>query len=371
MDQGYGYSDYFPRYLENNHSIRSFEFIHNATPLQQAWARENGAASKGDDLLLEQIARFQPEVLFFQDSSSFHRVFFERVRQQVKSVRLLVGHICSPFTEVNLESFRCFDLMLTCSEKFRNELTEKGLTAYLFPHAFEASLLSGSGSTFPVNDIIFIGSLLDRSEFHRTRISYLEEVLRQGLPLTMYGAIEDDPWHLVKLKQTIYLALKGAEKLGIRGHLKHPGLRKITQLKEMPARGRYSEAIKRGIIRSQLYGKDMLKEISRHAVSLNIHAQVAGEYAANVRMFEVTGAGSLLVTDHKRNIQDFFLPGEEVLTFRSREECVEVLRWSIDHPEKAAEIAARGHERTLRDHSVERRVDLLAEILEKEFKGIG
>jgi hypothetical protein len=371
MDQGYGYSDYFPRYLRKNHKIRSFEYVHNAAPLQQAWARENSASSMGDDLLLEQIAQFQPEVLFFQDSSSFHGAFFERVRKKVNSVNLLVGHICSPYTAANMEAFRHFDLMLTCSEKFREELTQHGIRAYLFPHAFESTLApKPEPNRIPDNDIIFIGSLLYRSEFHHERIAYMEEILGNGLPLTMYGMIENDPWHILKLKQAAYLGLKGAERLGMKGHLKNPRLRKITQLNEIPVRAPYSRAIKQGIIKDQLYGKNMLKEISNHAISFNMHARVAGEYAANVRMYEVTGAGSLLVSDHKRNIPELFEPGEEILTYRSKEECIEKLRWALDNPEKAAEIAARGQKRTLNDHSVEKRVELLLEILEMELKKI-
>lgn len=368
MDQGYGYSDYFPRYLAKNHDIRSFEYVYNAEPLQQAWARENGCAFSGDELLLEQIARFQPEVLFFQNSTSFHSGFFERVKEKVKSVKLLVGHICSPYTAANMEAFRHFDLMLTCSEKFRTELLEQGISSYLFPHAFEASLVPDHAlKQAPENDIIFVGSLLGRSEFHRTRIEYIEEILRRGLPLKMYGMIEEDAWPLLKAKQAVYLVVKAAEKLGMKGHLKSQGLRKIAQLNEMPVKAHYSEAIKQGIIRDQLYGKDMLEELSGHAISFNIHARVAGDYAANIRMFEATGAGSLLVTDHKQNISELFEPGEEILTYRDREECMEKLRWALDNPEKAAEIAARGKERTLKDHSVEKRVDLLMEILGREF----
>jgi spore maturation protein CgeB len=219
-----------------------------------------------------------------------------------------------------------------------------------------------------VNDIIFIGSLLYRSEFHHDRIAYVEEILRKGLPLTMYGMIEEDSWHLMKVKQVAYLGIKAAEKMGIRGHLKNRQLRKIAQLNEMPVRARYSSEIRQGFIKDQLYGKNMLKEISNHAVSFNMHARVAGEYAANVRMFEVTGAGSLLMSDHKRNIHELFEPGEEILTYGNMEECVEKLRWALDNPVKAAEIAARGQKRTLKDHSVEKRVELLMEILEKELK---
>jgi spore maturation protein CgeB len=115
----------------------------------------------------------------------------------------------------------------------------------------------------------------------------------------------------------------------------------------------------------------MLDEISRHAVGFNLHAEVAGDFAANVRMFEVTGAGALLVTDHKKNIGDLFEPGSEILTYKDREECMEKLKWALDNPVEAAEIAAAGQRRTLRDHTVEKRVDLLYDIMEQEFSKQG
>ena len=112
----------------------------------------------------------------------------------------------------------------------------------------------------------------------------------------------------------------------------------------------------------------MLREISCHSAGFNFHGDLAGDYAANVRMFEVTGAGTLLVTDHKKNMGELFEPDAEVLTYASIDECIEKLKWAIDHPVEAGRIAEAGQKRTLREHSVERRVDLLYEILKKEYR---
>lgn len=370
MAEGYGYSDFFPRYIQKNYSIEAREIIHNAGPLQQAWARENSSKSVGDELLLEQIRSIQPDVVFIQDSSNFDAAYIERIRKEVKSVRLLIGHCCAPYTSRNLEAFSCYNLMLTCSEKFTRELRKQNINSYLFPHAFEASLVPENLSqTPPENDIIFIGSLLYRSEFHHKRIAYVEEILKHGLPLQLFGIIEEDPWHLLKIKQASYLLLKAMEKAGIDGFQGNRSIRKIAQLKEMPGRTRYSALIKENLKGEVLFGKQMLNEVSRHALGFNLHGEVAGDYAANVRMFEVAGAGALLVTDHKSNIRELYEPDVEILTYASMEECIEKLTWALAHPEEAARIAAAGQRRTLKDHSVERRVDLLYEIMKKEYSG--
>jgi spore maturation protein CgeB len=367
MDEGYGYADYFPRYLEKNHSIKASEIIHNATPMQRAWAKENGSRLTGDHLLLEQVRTIQPEVLFIQDSASFSAGFVERIREKAKSVRLLIGHCCAPYTAGNLEAFSRYDVMLTCSEKFRDELGRHKINCHLFPHALEASLVQEiKRDAPPENDIIFIGSLLYRSEFHRKRIAYVEEILKSGLPLRISGIIEEDPWHLLKIKQALWLLVQSAGGMGFKGFQRSRTFRKIAQLKEMPEKNRYSDLIKQNLSQELVFGKKMLREIAGHAIGFNLHGEVAGDYAANVRIFEVAGAGALLVTDHKKNIRQLYEPDVEILTYQSAEECIEKMKWAVGNPAEARKIAVAGQKRTLRDHSVEKRVDLLFEIMKKE-----
>lgn len=368
MSQGYGYSNYFPLYLEKNYAINGFELIHNAKPLQSAWAKENECQLSGDELLLEQIKTYKPEILFIQDSINFDRAFILKIKEEVTSVKLLIGHCCAPYTTNNLKAFQKYDVILTCSEKFVNELQDQNIKSYLFPHAFEASLLNeiqNNGS--PTNDIIFIGSLYYRSEFHKKRISYVEEILQSNLPLIIYGILEEDTWHVLKLKQSTYLVVKLLEKLNFSKIHHNQHLKKIAQLKEMPTKTTYSSVIKKSIRNELLFGKKMLQEIVNHTIGFNLHGEVAGDYAANVRMFEVAGAGTLLVTDHKKNIKALYEPDMEILTYKSKEECIEKLKWAHEHPAEAREIAIAGQKRTLSQHSVEKRVDLLYEIIRKEF----
>ena len=368
MAEGYGYSDFFSVYMQRNYGLESREIIHNAWHLQEAWARENGSNLKGDELLLEQIRSMQPEIVFIQDSINFDAAYIDRIRNEVKSVRLLIGHCCAPYTRRNVEAFSRYDLILTCSEKFIGELRMQNIRCHLFPHAFETSLVPEPRTkTARENDIIFIGSMLYRSDFHRRRIAYVEEILKNKLPLQIFGIIEEDPWHLLKIKQASFLLYRAMENSGINVFQRSRSFRKIAQLKEMPVKSRYSAEIKENLRRDVLFGRQMLKEIARHSVGFNIHGEIAGDYAANVRMFEVAGVGTLLVTDHKKNIQELYEPDVEILTYSSMGECIEKLKWAIDHPVEAGRIAEAGQKRTLEDHSIEKRVDLLYEIIRKEY----
>jgi spore maturation protein CgeB len=368
MDQGYGYANYFPQYLRQNYSLSGTELIHNAMPLQGAWAKEHGLELRGNPLLLAQLKKYKPEILFIQDSLNFSEAFIQKIRAEVRSVRLLIGHCCAPYNSESMKAFKHYDVILACSERFLEDFRRMNLRSYLFPHAIESSLIGKiKRHSDPVNEIIFIGSLLFRSGFHKNRISYIEEILRQKLPIRIYGQLESDPFFTLKAKQAAYLAVKLLSALNMKRIYEYKSLQKIGQLNEMPRRVRYASSIKKSIHDRPVFGMDMLNTTARYSIGFNLHGEVAGDYAANVRMFEVTGAGTLLVTDHKKNIQSLFEPDSEILTYRTEEECVDKLRWAINHPAEAGKIARAGQQRALRDHSVEKRADLLYEIIQKEL----
>jgi len=62
-------------------------------------------------------------------------------------------------------------------------------------------------------------------------------------------------------------------------------------------------------------------------LTLNHHGDV-GPYANNLRLFEATGVGTLLITDWKENLAEMFEPGKEVIVYRTPEECAELIKYT-------------------------------------------
>jgi spore maturation protein CgeB len=102
--------------------------------------------------------------------------------------------------------------------------------------------------------------------------------------------------------------------------------------------------------RGSAWGSDMYGVLGRSKITVNEHIDLAEDCANNMRLFEATGMGTLLVTDWKPNIGDMFVPGEEVVCYRNPEECLRLVRYYLDHEDERARIAAAGQRRTLRDH---------------------
>jgi spore maturation protein CgeB len=57
-------------------------------------------------------------------------------------------------------------------------------------------------------------------------------------------------------------------------------------------------------------------------------------------------------------------PGKEVITYRTPEECAELIRYYLAHEDERTEIARAGQQRTLRDHTYYQRVQELVGIVE-------
>jgi spore maturation protein CgeB len=82
-----------------------------------------------------------------------------------------------------------------------------------------------------------------------------------------------------------------------------------------------------------------------------------------MRLFEATGVGAALVTDEASNLGELFDPGREVVTYATADELVERVAHLLEHEDERAAIARAGQERTLREHTYDRRMRDLAEIL--------
>jgi spore maturation protein CgeB len=107
----------------------------------------------------------------------------------------------------------------------------------------------------------------------------------------------------------------------------------------------------------------MYEVLFRSRATLNRHISISGEYANNMRLFEATGAGALLITDQKRNLSQYFNIGEEVLSYSTTDEAADIARWAESNPDKAAQIAAQGQRRTLNEHTYDKCMEKLDVIL--------
>ena len=86
-----------------------------------------------------------------------------------------------------------------------------------------------------------------------------------------------------------------------------------------------------------------------------------------MRLYEATGMGSLLLTDHKDNLNEIFEIDKEIVTYKSKEEASDKAFYYLRNPDQLKKIALAGQKRTLKDHTYEKRMEELIIILKKYF----
>ncbi|MGA7723021.1 MAG: glycosyltransferase [Ignavibacteriaceae bacterium] len=371
MGDCFAWADFYQQNLQKI-GIEAFEIVYNAEPLQQAWAKEHGTVLKNRELLFFQLKTIAPEIVFFQDSNLFNGEWIDYLKREIPSIKKVIGWCCNPFTSNQIQLYKNFDFMLTCSPAFNERFIESGLKSFQLMHAFETNILDriNTGSVIDKIDFLFIGSLIPSNDFHDARIQIIEELLYSGVYLKVYSKLNIDSNLKLIAKKIMYYQTKILMNTGFQNIVdKNLTLKKFSILKSIPRNPGIS-GILRDKVKPPVFGLEMYNTIADSNISLNIHGGVAGNYAANIRLFEITGAGSCMVTDWKKNLNDIFEIDTEVVAFKTAEECIEKVKWLLNNPTEREKISRAGQRRVLKDHTFAKRALQLDEIIRKELNNL-
>lgn len=331
----FGTSDFYSRHLRAmGHD--AVDVIGNCFPLQKSWGKENLINFRNlginffewlsqkkitarltrkyhvlQGLLIEQIKSYKPDILYCQDLWFLKPNELNEIRPYVK---LVVGQTASPLPDESC--LKAYDLILTSFPHFVPRIKSLGIPAEYFRIGFDEKIIQFLGHVEKDIDVSFVGGL---SRHHRNALELLE--------------------HLAKNTEIKFFGY-GANSLS-----------------------KFSPIFPRHY--GEVWGAEMYRSLARSRVTFNRHIKVAENYANNMRLYEATGVGSMLITDYKDNLGEIFEVGKEVVAYRNKDEAVDLIRYYTNHPDEAAKIAKAGQIRTLKEHTYKNRMSELAPILEK------
>jgi len=367
MSDAYGWADFFSKNLQKL-GVEAYEIVANAGYMQHAWATERGIRGEGTKLVEEQIATIRPEVVFFEDMSLFDDYGIACLREKIKSIKIITGYVCSAIALKTCEQSKAYNFVFCCGPAFTSYVKTLGLRAFELNHAFETNILNQINTTMDnrSNNLVFIGSLIPEKCVHENRIEILNDLLDSGISMRI--CTDTNPYSLkhIVIKNAVWYTHKALYSLGLK---KAANISVLSRAKRWDRPVRITNGIQNilKISEKPRYGLEMYKILAASKISFNNHALVAGDCSVNMRMFETTGVGACLVTDHKKNIQDFFEPDYEIVTYKCSGEASDKIKWLMDHPFECIKIAMAGHRRTLRDHTFYKRAQLLHSIISKEL----
>ena len=340
MGELFGTADFYSSNLKRL-GCEAREIIFNDFELQHKWANEHGLKVVSSifprkinqqysilnkiplvpwqlneyyKILKAQIRYYKPEILYIQDIGTINDRFLSEVKPDIK---LLVGQIASPIPKNR--NLKVYDLIFTSFPHFVKKFREIGINSEYLKIAFEPAVLEKINNLERKYNCTFIGGL---TKVHRNRIKILETLINK-LKIELWGY--------------------GVE----------------TLPNESPIRNNYH---------GEAWGIEMYRILAQSKITINIHIDVAENYANNMRLYEATGCGAMLITDYKDNLNELFEIGKEVIAYKNVEELVDLIKYYTSRDSERETIAKAGQRKTLTEHTYLNRMKEILEILPKYLR---
>jgi hypothetical protein len=336
----FGVADFYARNLRAlGHEV--LNVYANIEPMQRQWAREHGVrlpastqwrmglkrkvvpwmmreSHQGwiEEALAAQVRRFKPDVIY---SMCVETIGSEFLRSVAGDYRLAIGQHAAPLP---LHDIKGYHLMLSSLPNQVEYFHRCGMQSELLRFAFEPRVLDHVGGLPKIFDVVFVGGVGGSHE----QGTALIETLCKKFHVRVWGY----------------------------------GVQRVAP--ESPIREVWG---------GPAWGVEMYRALRSAKIVLNRHIDVSGRYANNMRLFETTGVGSLLLTDAKDNLAEMFEPGREVAAYRNPEHCCDLVEYFLTHDQEREEIARAGQARTIRDHRYDQRMQRLVEIVGRHLERVG
>ena len=331
MNSLIGTADFYSSNLKKI-GYEAWDVVANLEPMQKNWAHENGMELKDYgwnltfkrgffpwikkkkkqwlyEILRSQIKAFKPDIIYSMAIETIDSSFLESVKG---SYRIAIGqHAAS----LNHNDISRYDLILSSLPNQIEYFKGLGLNSKYLKLGFEPRILDLIKKDKKKYDLTFIGGFGK----HFIKSNALIEKLLRKFDFNIWGYSEESN----------------------------------------------TSAVINENLNGVLYGKEMYQVLAQSKIIFNRHADFAENYANNMRLYQGTGIGSLLITDSKENLSDVFKIDKEVVDYSSINECVEKIDYYLSHEKERELIAKNGQKRCVEEHSWHNRMEELNQIVKK------
>jgi hypothetical protein len=366
------YSDGFSRAMRAlGHDAH--EIVYDLETMQKTWARENNVQFNDHTWRTDII----------QDIHSLPYELRKELKTMFGFIKLVVVFTGAP---AKIRQVDDIDIMFVGIPSMVEPYETKGGRAHVLYHGFDEDILNriGNGSEAEQRyDFTFAGSSgFGIHPCHTIRYWFLVKLMER----TNLQAWIDEQLRVREQIKTLLIKIMGADDanklstqmLGLtikpktEDELERSLKEFLSRQREAQGNMRKREGLPIRTLQEQFpqrchppkFGLEMYDAIHRSRLSFNIHSTKAGESVGNMRMFETTGVGGCLLTDTADNMAELFEDGKEVVTYFCLDECVEKVRFLLDHEDQRRSIAQAGQKRTLRDHTIRNRCQQIDAVIQ-------
>jgi spore maturation protein CgeB len=278
--------------------------------------------------LTSAVERFKPDMLLIIKDYGMRPEWLYEIKR--KSVLLVQWYIDPVIPEWLPPFVKLSDFFFTMSEGLIEEFRRLGgEQVFWLSQGFEPSFYNIEKTTekdvkFYGTDITFVGNLGSLSQYLPRR-KYIQRILDEGFRFKWWGT------HLPRKISTIPLIL-----------------------------GRFGRSYGGKFI----WGREYAKVARLSKVFLAFDSMPRIRKSMSARMYTAVGCGAFYMCQHVDGIEEVLEPGKEIVTFRSEEEMVDMIRFYLRNDGLRARISEAGQRRVLKEHTYEARIRNMLETIE-------
>lgn len=299
LDLSFGTADFYSRNLALS-GWECIDVIYNYEALQDKWAVENGAV--GRDVFQAQVDFYQPDVLFFQDLAI-----------PIPRGKFMVAAQCS--CKLPITDFSRINVIFTSFPHYVALLKNVGVNVVFNPLAFDPIVLDRTSQVTRNYDCVFVGGVGSPSHWRRGMETL--NAVAAAIPNFRWWGYGADVLPYGRLRDTY---------------------------------------------QGEAWGNQMYQIFRQAKIVINRHGEMSDGFANNMRLYEATGCGALLVTEKAPNLHDYF-SDSECASYSSPADAALQVRYYLDNDERRRYMAGLGQTRTLREHTYSIRMKLVSDVL--------
>ena len=304
------YYNFYDTLLGMGHETEFFDFY--------ALSKAHGT-DRMTDMLRKRVEDWEPRLLFvFLFGNEFNKEKLTKITEETSTTTFnWFADDHWRFDNFSRNWAECFSWVSTTDVESLPKYRANGISNVLLTQWAANPRVYFPQSGFPKSEVTFVG------QAHGERKGMIKDLRRQGIDVVTMGT----HWNVRRWHEY-------ARRVGV-----------------MPERS-YEKVVQA----TRISQEEMIRVFQSSRINLNlsassnlIHNQIKG------RNFEIPACGGFQISGTAHRLEEYFVPGKEIVVYRAPKELPELVRHYLEHESERAAIAAAGYERVLRDHTYEKR----------------
>ena len=271
--------------------------------------------------LLQEVSAIQPDVLLVLKGNILLSETLEKIRKASDVILVLWSYDSALRFSNVLKGGKYYHIFYTYEPTDIQGLRKYGIQANFLPMAYDPDTHFKLEDETYSRDISFVGVL----NTYPTRKKILELIIsrHKNLDLEIWGTA----W-------TWY----------------NPFLQYEYKIKR--------RALGKHIHNYNIPPEEVNKVYNATKICLNIHHRQSKE-GVNPRTFEIIGAGAFQLIDYKKELEDMFDIGREIVCYKNEADLLDKIEYYLENEDERNKIARRGHEIVKKKHTYKHRAETI------------